>query len=211
MSSVDFGPFGNYRGRMGNLVFYKLMGRQVVRRIGRSTSHSVAQLASWQRMSLVNAFLKPIIPFINIGYAVQARERNIFPQNAAVSYLLRYSLKGVYPSLEMDYEKVLVSQGVLAPPLNASVVLLSEGLHFNWAYDPSVPLSLPSDEVMVMAYFPGLAKAVFEIGTAVRISGSLVLPLPQGLAGNMELYISFVAVNRKAVSDSVYLGCLVRI
>lgn len=206
MSSVDFGPFGNYRGRMGNLVFYKLMGRQVVRRIGRSTSRSEAQLASWQRMSVVNAFLKPIIPFINVGYAVQAQERSIFPQNAAVSYLLRYGVQGVFPFLEINYPKVLVSQGVLAPALNATVVLLSEGLYFSWAYDPKVPLSLPSDEVMVLAYFPGLAKAVFQIGTAQRCSGSLVLALPEGLAGDMELYISFVAVNRKAVSDSVYLG-----
>ncbi|WP_316793748.1 DUF6266 family protein [Pedobacter frigoris] len=208
MSSVDFGPFGDYRGRLGNLVFYKLMGRQVVRRIGRSVSPSVAQLAGWQRMSVVNAFLKPIMPFINVGYAVQAQESGMFPQNAAVSYLLRYAVKGSYPFLEMDYSRVLVSRGVLAPAQNASVVLLPEGLRFSWSYDPSFPFSLPSDEVMVMAYFPGLAKAVFEIGTAVRSSGSVVLALPDGMAGGMELYISFVAVNRKEVSDSVYLGGL---
>ncbi len=206
MSTANFGPFGDYSGRMGNLVFYKLMGKQVVRRIGRNASPSVAQLAGWQRMSVVNAFLKPIMPFINVGYAVQAQEKGIFPQNAAVSYLFRYGMKGVYPSLEIDYPRVLVSQGVLAPPLDASVALLSEGLRFSWAYDPVVPLSLPSDEVMVLAYFPGPVKAVFEIGTAVRSSESVLLRLPAGLAGDMELYISFVAVDRKAVSDSVYLG-----
>lgn len=167
---------------------------------------SELQLASRQRMSVVNAFLKPIMPFINVGYAELAAADRVFPQNVAVSYLFNNALQGVYPSLAIDYAKVLVSRGSLAAAASAAVALEEAGLSFSWAYDPTVPLSLPSDELMVMAYFPGLGKAVFEIGGAVRSSGSGFLALPEALKGDMEVYMGFAAVDRTAMSDSVYLG-----
>ena len=60
---------------------------------------------------------------------------------------------------------------------------------------------------MLMAWFPEKKKAVFMAEGAERWTAEQLLVLPQYLRGQaMEVYISFVAKNRKQVSDSLYLG-----
>jgi len=216
MAIFKDGIFGKMNGKVGNTVYYTLKGKQVTRIIGRRVKPSTPrQLANEQGMKVVNRFLKSINAFIKMGFAVEAEARNVYPYNAALGYNKKHALKGDFPEIGIDYEKVLLSKGDLDGLNNPSVRLLGnpeEGfaLRFDWDVLPE-DRGWPrcDDQVMLMAYFPeeGLDdRAVYRIAGAKRQAGQDVLELPLSMAGEaMEVYISVISEDRTRVADSEYL------
>ncbi|HMI05205.1 MAG TPA: DUF6266 family protein [Pedobacter sp.] len=69
MARGDNGSFGNFKGKIGNLVRYQLKGKTVVRKIGQNKKPStLPQLRVRQKMKVVTNFLSPILEFINLGF-----------------------------------------------------------------------------------------------------------------------------------------------
>lgn len=210
MGILRNGLFGQYTGKIGGTVAYLLGDKNVVRVIGKNEHPpSPAQLANRSKMLVVIEFLKPLTDLVKIGFKVMAGKAGIYPHNVAVSYNKRNALMGAYPDIEMDYSKVLIAQGALPAAADATVTLLAEGLYFNW--DNSVDMNWPerTDRSILVAYFPGLRKAVYHIAGAKRYAGHDFLPLDMEFrAAYMEIYMAFIAIENDLVSDSVYLGRL---
>lgn len=208
MGTLRNGIAGNYSGKIGNLVFYEIKGRQVVRTIGKmSKPPSEKQLQCYAEMAAVNRFLKPIIEFVNAGFALKARGSNKSPYNLALGHNKKFALQGTKPDVNVNYEKVLVTQGKMWEAINPAVTLSAEGLNFTWDCPPTLHWPRPTDQVMLLAYLPLLEKAVYVLAGASRVKGTALLSLqPDLLTAHMEVYISFVAENRKEISDSTYLG-----
>jgi hypothetical protein len=127
------GAFGEFKGKLGNLVSYNLKGKTVVRHIGKSKKPPTeAQLAVRQRMAAVIKFLRPALAFINAGFELAVEGTDRHPHNEATAYNYKNALQGEYPNISMDYSKVLVSMGALEPAINAQANLtLSPDM--NWA------------------------------------------------------------------------------
>lgn len=210
MGRAGNGLMGNYQGKIGNLVFYVLNGRQMVRSIGKITSAPTeAQLRNRKEMATVIAFLKPITEFINVGFMVAANKTGKSAANMAVSYNKKNAVGGTYPDIGMEYHKVRVAEGKGYEAESPTVELLTEGLKFTWLCPNIYPWPVETDQVMLLTYFPLLKKAFYITAGVQRKECSQVLYLPQDmLAQHMELYISFVAANRKSVANSTYIGSL---
>ncbi len=210
MGIMKNGPHGPVYGRVGNLVTYRVLNKDVVRMVGENNKPpSLEQLACRQRMAVVVAFLRPLTDFINIGFALKARAANKYPYNMAVSYNVKHALAGVYPDVVMDYAKVMVANGNLSVAVNAGVLLADEGLRFSWDAGSDMGIAEQRQRVMMLACFPLLQKVMCFIGGAERVAGTDVLYLPNDLrAAYMEIYISFISVGNNEVADSVYLGRL---
>src|SRR5688572_12614649 len=115
MGIMSNGPHGPVYGKVGNLVTYRLLNKDVTRMVGENNkAPSVKQLACRQQMAVVIQFLKPIVEFINLGFMVEAAKADIYAHNMAVSYNKLHGLVGEYPGLLIDYSKVLVAQGSLS-------------------------------------------------------------------------------------------------
>ena len=207
MGKLDNGILGNYTGKIGKLSFYTLNGKQVVRTIGKmSKPPTDKQLQNYAEMAAVNQLLKPVIEFINAGFAVQAKGTTKSPYNLALGYNKIHALQGADP-VTINYEKVLLTQGNMEEAINPAVTLVPEGLSFTWDCPVDLPWPRPTDQVMLLAYFPELQKAVYVLAGASRIKGTNTLHLqPELLTEYMEVYISFVAENRKSAANSTYLG-----
>jgi predicted amidohydrolase len=210
MGILRDGITGFVTGKVGDMVFYVLNGENVVRHAGKSVKpRSEAQLANQAKMALVNLVLKPLLEFVNIGFAHVAQDDRSNPYNRAVSYNKINAIAGVYPDLLIDYGKVLVSKGKLSVVQGGTVELVAEGLKFGWLFDSDMPYPRENDRAMLLAYFPVLGSAVYSLEGASRKAGADLLVLPgELLAEPMEVYIAFVAANGKSVSNSVYLGRL---
>lgn len=208
MATYKNGILGPCSGKVGDLVFYILNGKQVVRTKGKITKPPTEkQLLNRMEVSVVHAFLKPIVELINAGFASVAKGTVKSPYNMAFAYNKKNAVQGVYPNPEMDYEKVMVTQGRMQGACVPAVELTATGLSFTWSCSANMPWPRPHDQVMLLAYFPVLKKAVYLLGGANRASGAAVLALqPEMLSEYMEVYISFVAQDRKGVSNSTYLG-----
>ena len=208
MGIMKNGPHGPVYGKVGNLVTYRVLNRDVVRMVGKiNKAPSVKQLACRQQLAVVIQFLKPIVEFINLGFMVEAAKVERYAHNMAVSYNKRHGLMGEYPDVSVDYRKVLVAKGSLPMAVDAAVSTVPDGLRFSWATGSWMDFTERRHHAMLMAYFPDLGKAVYSLNGAARYEGTDVLYLPDDLKGAyMETYLSFTAVGSNEVADSVYLG-----
>lgn len=208
MAIAENGPNGHHRGRIGNIVYYVVNGKNVSRTIGITTKPpTVLQLRSRMVTKLSSGLFSNLLDFINTGFSIIAIQAMDNAYNQAKKYNKDHLIKGNYPDLEIAYDLLQVSKGLLKPAQNWQVALDDEGLHYNWDTDPQMPWPEATDQVMMLAYFPKLEKVIFNLFGRSRISGSDVLEIPCSLQGEyMETYISFIAANRQQVANSCYTG-----
>ena len=208
MAILNNGLSGNNKGKIGNLVYYESMGKNVVRRIGVNLNPpSPAQVNSRSQMSLISGFLKASLEYINAGFGAEALSQNRIPFNMAVSANKPNAVSGVFPDIVIDYSKAVMSIGTLKPAQNPLAVLGATGLQFSWFTEPDMLWPELSDQVMLLAYFPELKKAVFRLYGPERIAGEAFLPIGGAMLDQpMETYLSFVSADRKQASESVYTG-----
>ena len=214
MAIIRNGIFGPVSGKLGGTVVYELNNRTVVRVVGKNTTPpSFRQLVNRNEMRVVNAFLKHLLTFIKIGFAQEAKARNMYPHNVAVSYIKKHALTGVYPNVEVDFEKVVLSSGNLPGLGEPNVLLTAEGLKFSWDPQSWMGWVRCNDQAILLAYFPdvdpnkGVRNSYYTLDGAKRIMGGDFLPIPaELLQERMEVYISVLSHDRKILGTSMYLG-----
>jgi hypothetical protein len=208
MGIIRNGFAGTISGKMGNVVFYTLNGKQVARTIGKMTkSPSLAQLKNRQEMGVVVGFIKLLAAFIAVGFKLKAKGTNKSPVNMAVAYNKKQALQGTYPNIEIAYDKVLVTQGTMWDAEEASVEITPAGLDFSWSCPNNFTWPRTNDQVMILVYFPAIKKVVYILSGVNRLQCATSLALQSNLLDQyMEVYISFIAENRRSIANSTYLG-----
>ncbi|HKG08209.1 MAG TPA: DUF6266 family protein [Pedobacter sp.] len=214
MGKLKNGAFGHVSGRIGNLVCYTLNGENVVRQVGHNSKPPTEKkLDNYQRMTVVNQFQKPLLPFLNIGFAKAAMEADQNPYNTAISFNKINALKGDFPFIEMDYSKALVSKGMLPSALDPAISIIPNGIEFTWQISAGLDACYHNNRAMLLLYFPqgvdasGLPYAVWELSGTRRRHGVDFIGLDSNEQGKpFEAYISFIADDRLQVSNSVWVG-----
>ncbi len=208
MAISENGPNGYHSGKIGNVVYYKLNGKNVVRTIGVTTKPpSISQLHARMATKKSSQIIGRLLDFINTGFRPGAVAADDNPFNQAIKYNKKNIVKGNYPNLEIAYDQLIVSKGTLKAAENWKVIQTEVGLQFEWDTHPEMAWPEATDQVMMLAYFPALDRVVYSLYGNSRLSGSAVLDISPGLQMEyMETYLSFVAANRKQVADSIYTG-----
>lgn len=210
MGILSDGLHGPFKGRIGNIIYYMLNGKNVSRQIGVSSKpRSEAQLKNMLLTKLCSAFFCEVRDFIDTGYSIEARAVNDNAYNQAVKHNKKNLLRGDFPNLEFNYDQILLSKGDLKPAENPEVKQIPLGLQFTWKTDSKMAWPDAADQVMVLAYFPDENRTEYELYGNNRISGTAELEIPPSLQGAyMETYVSFISADRKRISDSVYTGSM---
>jgi hypothetical protein len=207
MGKLEGGAFGPVSGKVGRLVSYNLNGQNVIRknRVKESPANK-PQLASRQRMKMVNVFLKPIKGFINLGYLFAAH-RTIWNQyNLATSNILLNAMSGEFPNIRIDYSKVLVSKGDLKTAVSPNAILNEGSLSVNWIYDEAKDYDNRNDRAMILIYFNDEIDPIFILSGSLRSEQIQLIKFDHQLNTiPLNIYLSFFAEDRMSVSDSTYL------
>jgi hypothetical protein len=206
MGKSPLGPFGPTNGKIGKLVSYKLRGQFVTRTNGiTKKKRSLLQLARSQRMTVVNAFLKPIKSLINLGFRFEAEGSVKHQYNIATSYHMINAMEGLYPDIKIDYSKVMISIGDLKPVNNLSVSRISQSLNVSWVYDSSVDFGIRNDRAVILLIFCDLDEPIYFLSGSLRSEGKQIIDLDsKTINGPCHVYVSFLAEDRESVSDSKY-------
>lgn len=208
MGILTNGPHGEVTGRVDNLVYYVLNGKNVVRKVGKSFKPATeAQLSSRKMTKLSSEFFGRVLDFIKVGYGIEAlgTDKNAF--NLVIKDNKKRMFKGNYPDLEIDYTQLMFSRGYLKTSEDLQASATPEGIAVSWAADPQMPWAESTDQVMILAYFPEEEKSVYKLFGNNRITGNELLPLPSSLNGKYaEVYTAFISADRKQISDSTYTG-----
>lgn len=208
MGIAKNGPFGMHTGKVGNLVYYNLNGKNVVREIGQHTKPPTEkQLIVQMQTNLMSGFFSKILPFIKVGFLAKSLGTGLNAHNICMKQDRTLVISGVYPNLELAYDQLSVSGGTLAPAVAPMVGQSPEGLQFSWFTEPSMAWPESSDQVMLLAYFPGSQEMVYKLFGNSRLSGADTLDIPAALREqHMQVYLSFISADRSAQSNSTYMG-----
>lgn len=208
MAITENGPHGNHRGRIGNIVYYMLNGKNVSREIGYTTKPpTVAQLNIRLITKISSELLCKLMGFIRTGFSIEALRAKDNAFNQAVKYNKKNIIQGSYPVLKIAYDQLLLSKGGLKQAQDWQVMQTENGLQFSWHTDPKMAWPEATDQVMMLAYFPEQDGLVYTLFGNNRSTGIATLEIPEELQGKyMETYMSFIAADRKQVADSTYTG-----
>ena len=211
MSTIKQGILGGFSGKTGTVIGSSWKGIAVMRGIAPSIAqpNTAAQLAQRAKFSVVGKFLRPLIPFLRIGFKNQAIKMSGF--NAAMSYNLVNALTGTYPAYEVDYSKALVSQGNLPGALNPEVTSTTAGeIEYTWEDNSDDTNADASDKALLVVYNPLKNRAVTVVGGNTRSGGSQSITLPAKFTGDeVQCFISFSNETQAVLSNSEYVGGII--
>ena len=211
MGIQHWGAFGGFQKKTGALVGHWVNGQNVITAVPHPSLEppTVKQLDVRAKFRLVQSFVLMMGPLVKTGYEFVRKEKQS-AMNAAFSYNYRNALTGVSPNFVMDYPKVVYSRGMLSEAYNPEVATtVPAELTFSWLNEFSEGFGDGTDRATVMAYNPAKDKFVFKTGAVARSALTYTLLVPGDFAGdNVHCYMSFVTMDGKRVSESVYVGMI---
>jgi len=210
MATIEDSFFGNFRGRMGNFVFYPLKGKMIMRQIGISTKEPTEKQKKQRRgVGLSNKFVKGIRIFVNQGFELAAKGTRHTAFSMAQSVNAKRIITGTYPDQRVDFSKALVTKGNFPVLRGAAVKVVKEG--FEFVRDPHYEIEAGEywkDQVMLLAVHEDTFFSISSYAGAMRKNGRDLLQAAGLNAGIYHVYISILADERKSISDSIYLGAV---
>ena len=210
MAILNEGINGGITGKVGSVIGYRLNGKWVVRGLPKKTKKnkigSAEQKRSRAKFVVIQQFLSVMLPYIRIGFNLEAKRRNISAHNAAKSYNLIHAFT---ENGALDYAKTMLTKGSLPEAEAPFVKTVESGLLFSWAFSKPANSMMADDQVMLMAYQAESNQVVCMYSGARRKSGAEILEMGQPTGLTYHTWISFVSDDRMAISTSQYLGTCV--
>ncbi|WP_026776119.1 DUF6266 family protein [Polaribacter sp. Hel_I_88] len=208
MGKISQGILGGLSGKVGNVIGGSWKGIDYLRIKPSSVANprTEGQVNQRNKFTISLEYLQANKDFIKVGYKAFATKKTEF--NAAMSYVLNNGVIGTAPNFSIDYSLALLSRGSLSSPLNGSVDLsIANQVTFDWDDNSADGNANATDKAMVLAYNVSKKESIYILDGAQRSATSQVLSLPASYTGeNVELFMAFVSVDGKIVSNSVYLG-----
>ena len=208
MGTINQGVMGGFSGKVGTVIGGNWNGIDYMRSraSNRSDAKSGPQLDQRARFLTIIQLLKPLKGFLRMGFKSKAVNMSAF--NAATSYNLENALTGTFPNYQIDYSRVMVSQGKLPGALNPTAIsgTVAE-IEFTWENNSSEIGSRADDRAVLVIYNPARQSALSFMNGNSRLAGSQRVSLPANFSGDeVHCYISFQNVGQSVISDSQFVG-----
>jgi len=207
MGRIKKGIIGGFAGRVGPVIGSSWKGIPYMKTRPEKVANprTPGQLNHRGKLVATIRFLSPLKEFLRAGFVEMAIRMTEF--TAAMSSNYHHAVTGSYPDFEIDYPRVLVSQGTLCGAWNPAVRAEAGQLIFSWQNNADNMEVMDTDRVMLLVYHPALHKAVYLVGGNTRDIGSQVLILPSSFTGaELHCYLAFQNMERTAASNSQWLG-----
>ncbi len=148
---------------------------------------------------LMAKFMKPLEDFIDQLNRVSFKK------------ILKQNVRNCYgcdsPKLQIDYSKLIITQGILPLAPGITVSSPKEGkLLFKWTDDSGIGKSRADDQVFVAIYSRKAKKWIFNPNAGQRSRGYCRIDVKWFNNKRLQTYIGFVSADGIWVSDSYYVG-----
>ena len=212
MGKLNLGILGGFSGAVGTVIgSSNRKGEDIIRaktKKARSVS-SENQLQQQTKFGLVTGFMQPLNFLLKNSFKAMAGN-SMTPSHYACEYALKNALAGESPDFELDYSKLLISQGSLAREAVASAQKQENKISFSWDDISENGLCNPKDKAVMVVYNVDKAEISYSDGAVTRGSKTGTLALPYTETGdNLQFYLFFRSESDPTiVSTSQYLGSL---
>ena len=209
MGKLINGINGPFSGKVGAVVGYVSRGKSIMRglpNISKSRKPSPLQAQQHVKFSLMNKFLGPIIPFLNITNKTDNPDLSGY--NKAFSYNVKNAISGSYPDLVINYEMALLTRGDLPNVKQSSAESTPIGkITFSWTDNSGSGQARSNDKGFVAIHCPEMMNSwVYGLDLAERSTGSFLFDVAIFSGHLVHTYMGFLSANGNEVSDSLYVG-----
>lgn len=207
MAFTEEGLLGDFHGRLGNVVVYKLKGKTVMRTLPtQKRGPAKGKLkVSQGRFAQVMRAMKAVKPFIQTGFNDFSDGSYVFQR--ALSENLHCYLESGNPS---DLRWLLLSKGERAGALDLSLEMGAGQATLRWGEPQPGKPAAKDDSVMLLALNTTTLESTEDTRAALRQDGQASLALPPVKAGEeilvfiafMDLAGSLIRRDLKNISES---------
>ncbi len=207
MGTLKKGSLGGFSGKVGNVVGASWKGIEYIRSLPSKVNDPKTKRQVKQRsgFSVTMDFQRTITPFLRIGFQSHTEGR-MTAFNAAMSYNMKFAVKGEQEGVALDYPNVRVSRGGLSAASDTHAEVVAGELQVSWA--AVLQGNARSDDIaMLLAHNPAKGESAYDLNAAKRAGTRAGLPLPASWKGDaIETYLAFKTADATMVSESVYTG-----
>jgi hypothetical protein len=215
MATFSKGILDGFNGRVGNVVGSTWKGKSVmkIRPATVTNPNTERQQNQRARFGLVGRFTQAHRNLIRMGF--RAYTKDMTASNAAMSYNLANAVAGQFPDLSIDFSKVRISMGSLAPVSGVTVASESvASVSLTWLDNSQANNASETDQLIVSLYDAVTNEVVYVPGCASRSQAVATLNLPAEWSGRTpEVFVFLISLegnglsaNRETVSNTVYAG-----
>lgn len=211
MARLPKGVFGPFSGKVGPVVGVIMNGKAYVRsapkkkKKRKKKGKPISQLSNEGKFKFVNRWMVPFHPYIMVGFG--NLPKGSLPVSSALSINYGQVVIGDYPDFGIDPAKVVLSVGRL-PELDQPVLKLvaPDTLELSWQQDDDLK-ALFNDQITLVVYSYEQAMTDGFIGGVKRASRKCSFQFDELLIGKeLDVYVLLTSLDRKRISNSVYLG-----
>lgn len=211
MGKANQGVFGNFSGKVGNVVGRVRDGRNVyaIYQPVVNNPQTISQMRNRQQLQLIAQFCSRCLGFIQKGFG----DLDGYKYGSAYSSCVGKNLKeagaisGTYPNQAVAFDKVLLAYGSLDNPYTPTATAENGELSVGWTDNSGLGNAEESDEVMLLAYNSSKHQSVYNLNAAHRSERSATLTLPATWSGDsVEGYMAMYKDGKRMASKSIHLG-----
>ncbi|MBB2144462.1 hypothetical protein GM921_03120 [Pedobacter sp. LMG 31464] len=206
MARLVNGILGGFSGKVGTVVGVIAGDDCIIRSLPKKgTNFTTNELENQKKLGMVQAYLNPIKDLLKVGFANYYTKTGGF--RAALAYTRREALVSDHTNFYIDPALFKISGGLLPQAINPAMVWNGPEILITWDI-ADVNYEEEADQLMVLIYDTLNANATTRIfNGAFRRDGEIKIKLEPHFSNvEVNVYIGFVAADRKSQSDSQYLG-----
>lgn len=207
MGKIKQGILGGFSGKVGPVIGSSWKGKAVMRAqaLSYNDRNSQAQQEQRAKFGIVAKFLASVNGFIKNGFASKAK--GMTQQNVAMIINLEEAISGNFPNYEINYNKVVVSDGSVDLPYDPSGSVADGELTVTWADNSGQGDALATDNAMLLLYNTTQKKAVWALTDAKRSDRSAKISVPTAWTGDTAVaYLAMRRASNGGTSKSAYVG-----
>ena len=213
MGKMFTGILGGFTGTVGTVIGSgNRKGDDLIRVKSKRprTSNTEGQANQRTKFGLVTAFMQVINFILKFSFKVVAGD-TMSSYNYAVQYALKNAITGEAPDFELDYSKVLISEGQLSRETTAGAELVDGKVNFHWEDNSGSGKCTATDKAVLLVYNIDQSEVSYSIGAVTRGMKAGSLSLPYNQTGDTLLFYLFFqsATDEILVSSSHFLGKVV--
>lgn len=212
MGKSTQGVFGNWSGKVGNVVGAVRQGRTVMRIYQPNVANprTQRQLEARLRFSVLTRILSYVTSTLRVGFRDLDGYRTGNPFSSSVGYnYKRNPFTGTYPDITVDYSKLTLSQGGLSLPYSPAGTADSNtnSINITWSDNSGIGNAKSTDGICACAINPTMEDAIemFDLAKRSDRTASFTIPTAWG-TNEFHVFIYFRSDDGSVVSDSYFVG-----
>lgn len=208
MAKCYQGVFGNYSGRIGNVVARIRQGRTVLSIYQHNVLNprTSSQMAVRSKFALLSRAFSVLHSAVADGFHdLDGYETGNY-YSSAIGYNYRNDpFSGTYPNLTIDKSKLMIAQGVVDLPFSPACSADAETFTISWSDNSGLGNAEATDAVAVCIFNSAKRECVYTRDNAVRSDRTCEITVPTSWTGDsVDVYI-FMRRNWSC-SKSLHLG-----